>query len=136
MPALIVLFGLIAEFFVSLKFVTILGFWWSVVWIFSTALVGVLLIKYSHYKLIYEVKNLFGSSSLHRLYQNSMGYIIGAGLLILPGLITDILGCFALAFAIYLQFVGKIQPNNDSKGEKDVIDVEVIDDSSDKHSNP
>ncbi|HHO42245.1 MAG TPA: hypothetical protein ENN12_02690 [Epsilonproteobacteria bacterium] len=133
MVILFLFVGIIFELFASIKFITILGFWGSLVWIFATAFAGLMLLKYTHYKMLYGIKDVFGSVRLHRFYQNSMGYVFASALLILPGVVSDALGCVALAFVIYLQFVAKIKPISNLKGEKDVIDVEIIEDTSTEH---
>jgi UPF0716 family protein affecting phage T7 exclusion len=57
--------------------------------------------------------------------------------LIIPGVLTDILGVLALGYTMYLRFVAKITPEqtkfNQNKGDDNVIDVEIIDEYTDSN---
>jgi len=56
---------------------------------------------------------------------------MGAILLIVPGVLSDMLGILALFYAFYLQIMGTIAPKTNpkqNKGNDDVIDAEIISD--------
>ncbi len=72
-------------------------------------------------------------------FQNaSTAYLLGAILLIIPGVLTDFLGLLSLSYTLYLQFVAKITPEqtkfDKNKGDDNVIDVEIIDEHIDRNS--
>jgi len=99
--------------------------------------------QFSLMEKINEVKN--GLLTQDEFIKSSIGKAIGAVLLIMPGFFTDILGLllqfgmFTLVFSKIFKFKPKVSNNtyysqqtyNYTKGDEDVIDVEVIDD--DKH---
>ena len=73
-----------------------------------------------------------GKLDMHKFQNASMSYLLGAILLIIPGVFSDFLGLFALFYTLYLQFIAKITPESEnnhfkSQGEENVIDVEIID---------
>jgi len=125
---------LIAELFFSLKVVEVIGAGWSVVWILGSIFFGVLLLKNSHYAIFSSIDSVArGQLDLQSFQNASMAYMFGALLLIVPGILTDILGLLALLYTIYLRFVAKMTPektNINPKGDDDVIDVEIIDERS------
>ena len=124
-----------AELFVSLKVGTVIGFGWSVVWILSTMFLGALLLKFSPYALINNFQTFnFGRFDVRDVHNASMAYLLGSVLLILPGVLSDLLGAGLLLYTLYLHLFAKIRPNPKqqtydpfNKGEEDVIDVEIID---------
>ncbi len=77
-----------------------------------------------------------GKLSLEEFQNASTSYLLGAILLIIPGVLTDILGVLALGYTMYLRFVAKITPEqtkfNKNKGDDNVIDVEIIDEHFDR----
>jgi UPF0716 protein FxsA len=121
---------LILEIFLSFSFIDYIGFWSSIVWVFSTFFVGFFMLKYSSFALSNTIRSIDLSSihMMHRVQQKSTAYMFGALLFIIPGLFTDILGLLCVFYIIYLQITDTIAPqkNNHNKGEEDVIDVEVI----------
>ena len=128
-----------AELFLSIKVGIEIGFLWSVVWIFVTIIIGFMLLRGSSYNLFYSSQNFaFGKFDIKELYNSSMSYIFGAILLIIPGVLTDLIGLFLLMYVLYLHlFVTISQKNsttNSSKfenyeGDINVIDTEIIDES-------
>ncbi len=132
---------LFAELYLTLKVIEIIGAGWSVVWIVGAMMAGITLLKNTHYAIFSNISNVSkGKFDLQNFQNASMAYMAGAVLLIIPGILSDIFGVAALLYTIYLQFMAKITPAktnfNHTKGEDDVIDVEVIDshDRSDSHS--
>jgi len=135
MIVLIVPFFLI-ELYLSLKVGKSIGFFWSVVWIMGSFMLGMALLKNSQQTM---VGNMFamqrGKLDMRKFQNASMSYFAGALLLIIPGVFSDFLGLLALIYTFYLQFVAKITPeqknnNFNTQGENDVIDVEIIDEHS------
>ncbi len=121
-----------AELFISLKVGLVIGFGWSVIWILGSATLGALLIQLSPYALMDTFNTMslsdFGMRNMHNA---AMSYLFAAILLIIPGVMTDMLGLGFLFYNLYLRLFAKIQPrqNYNQKGDDDVIDVEIIDES-------
>jgi UPF0716 family protein affecting phage T7 exclusion len=130
----------IIEFLVSIKFGIAIGFGWSVVWVLLTSIVGVILLRLSPYAIIDSFQKIgFDKFNVISAQNAAISYVLGAILLIVPGVFSDFLGILLLCYTIYLRFFAKI-PNIDNKfknnkGDDDVIDVEIIDSSDDKHIN-
>ncbi|MEA3491628.1 MAG: FxsA family protein [Campylobacterota bacterium] len=122
---------LLAELILSLKVVESIGALWSVIWIIGTIFIGTLLLKNSQYAIMGNLNAVSrGKLNLQNFQNASMAYLLGAILLIIPGILSDTIGLFALCYTVYLQFVAKVtpeKPNFNQKGDDDVIDVEVID---------
>jgi len=122
---------LIAELILSLKVVETIGALWSVVWIIGTIMLGSILLKNSQYAIFSSLSDVSrGKLDLQSFQNASMAYMLGAVLLIVPGILSDTFGVMALAYTLYLQFVAKMtpeKPNFNQEGDDDVIDVEVID---------
>jgi UPF0716 protein FxsA len=73
-----------------------------------------------------------GKFDMRRFQNASMSYFVAAILLMIPGVFSDFLGVLALVYTFYLQFVARMTPeqshnNFKSKGDDNVIDVEIID---------
>jgi UPF0716 family protein affecting phage T7 exclusion len=73
-----------------------------------------------------------GKLDARRFQDATFSYFIGALLLIVPGVFSDLLGVAALLYTVYLQFVAKITPEGKNfyhtrQGDDDVIDAEIID---------
>ncbi len=130
---------LIAELILSLKVIETMGALWSLVWIVGSITVGVILLKNSTNAFFGSLGAVSkGKWDLNNLQNASAAYMLGALLLIVPGILSDIFGIIALCYVLYLSFIAKIRPektNFTQKGDEDVIDVEVIDhDHRDDHS--
>jgi len=130
----------IIEFLVSIKFGIAIGFGWSVVWVLLTSIIGVILLRLSPYAIMDSFQKIgFDKFNVISAQNAAISYVLGAILLIVPGVFSDFLGILLLCYTIYLRFFAKI-PNIDNKfknnkGDDDVIDVEIIDSSDDKHIN-
>ncbi len=136
-----ILLYFIAELLLSIKVGITIGFGWSVVWVLGTTLLGALLLRLSPY----AVMDTFNSIALNKLdlfsAQNAaISYILGAILLIIPGVLSDIFGIILLFYTLYLRYFATMSHKKNYttyyKGEDDVIDAEIIecDDSNDTHS--
>ncbi|NKQ41931.1 MAG: FxsA family protein [Sulfurovum sp.] len=133
--AIIPLFFL--ELFISMKVGDIIGFFPSVIWILLTMMAGSMLLRLSPYTFMGNMKSVqMGKLDLKSANNASMAYLLGAVMLIIPGVITDLLAVFLLLYTLYLQLSAKMRPQQSNrygnkydknKGDNDVIDVEVID---------
>ncbi len=133
---------LLLELYLSLQTGEDIGFLWSVIWIISSAVAGIILLQNSSHAIMGQMKSVQqGKLDLKKFQDASMSYFIGSILLIIPGVLSDFVGIFALCYTLYLQFIAKITPeqknfkNNHQKGDDDVIDVEIIDDHTNSNSN-
>lgn len=121
----------IAELILSLKVVESIGALWSVAWILGTIFIGSALLKNTQHAILGSMASVSkGKLGLQNFQNANLSYLLGAILLIIPGILSDVLGVIALCYTLYLRFVAKItpeKPNFNQKGDTDVIDVEVID---------
>jgi UPF0716 family protein affecting phage T7 exclusion len=124
------------ELYLSLKVGESIGFFWSVVWIMLSFMLGMTMLQKSQKTMLGNMAAMqMGKLDMKKFQNASMSYFVGAILLIIPGVFSDFLGVIALFYTLYLQFVAKITPeqtNNNfkSQGDDDVIDVEIIDEHS------
>jgi len=131
----IVVIGLLlAELLISLKVGLLIGFGGSVLWIFASALLGYALIQLSPYALMntFNTINLQDLTKMRNAQNAAVSYLFAAILLIIPGVLTDGLGLLALLYSLYLRLFATMRSNNQNpynKGDDDVIDVEIIDES-------
>jgi UPF0716 family protein affecting phage T7 exclusion len=138
MPILIAIPFLLLELYLSLSVGERIGFLWSAIWIVVTMIIGIQLLRLSPFAVMGNLDAVKrGKLSLQGFHSVSTFYFIGAILLIIPGVLTDILGVFALLYTFYLQFVAKITPEktnyqSEKQGEDNVIDVEIIDEYTDR----
>ena len=113
-----------------------IGFMWSVLWIVMSMMLGFRLLQSSSFTMMGNLDAVRSGKLSMKGFQNAAtSYLLAAILLIIPGVLSDFLGLFALTYTFYLQFVVKITPeqkNNNFKtqGDDDVIDVEIIDEHS------
>ena len=136
---------LILELFLSLKTGENIGFGWTVIWIVSSFLIGMGLIQNGATTMKKSMAGLSsGKLDMKSFHDSATSYFLGAILLIIPGVFTDILGVIALLYTFYLQLGGTI-PNSKHKtninnmnkqGDNDVIDVEIIESSSSNNLKP
>jgi len=123
----------IIELLASIKLGISIGFGWSVVWVIATSIVGALLLRLSPYAIMDSFNKIgFEKFNIASAQNAAISYVLGAILLIIPGVFSDVLGIFLLLYTLYLRFFAKIQPNTNiktDKGDDDVIDVEIIDSS-------
>jgi len=125
------------ELYLSLYVGERIGFWWSAIWIVVSMILGIRLLQYTPYTLMGNISQVsMGKLSLEEFQNASTSYLLGAIFLIIPGVLTDILGVLALGYTMYLRFVAKITPEqtkfNQNKGDENVIDVEIIDEHFDR----
>ena len=129
--AIIPLFFL--ELFVSMKVGDVIGFMPSVLWILLTMIAGSTLLRLSPYTFMGNVMSVqLGKLDLKSANNASMSYLMGAVMLIIPGVITDVMAVGMLLYTLYLQLLAKMRPQQprnytQTKGDSDVIDVEIID---------
>jgi len=129
---------LLLELYLSLKVGETIGFFWSALWIIVTMIIGVRLLQSSPLAMIGNFNAMAqGKLSMKSFENAATAYMLGAILLIIPGVLSDFLGIAALLYAIYLQFTAKMKPEQKNpfqqQGEDDVIDVEVIDEHTDRN---
>jgi len=134
-----ILFFFIFELFLSLEVGSNIGFLWSVIWIISTFIIGMGLIQNAHTTIKANMQNLSaGKLNMKTFHDSATSYFLGAILLIIPGVFSDILGLISLLYTFYLQLGGTIANSKDKtninnlnkQGDDDVIDVEIIESSS------
>jgi len=136
----IVVIGLFfAELLASLKVGLVIGFGWSVIWILGSAALGGLLIQLSPYALMhtFNTMNLRGFD-MRNAHNAALSYLFAAILLLIPGVLTDGLGLLMLLYTLYLRLFVTMRPTNPNshKGDDDVIDVEIIDESDRRDVHP
>jgi len=121
------------ELFVSMKVGDIIGFLPSVFWILSTMVAGSVLLRFSPYTFMGNVMSVqMGKLDLRSANSASMSYLMGSVLLIIPGVITDVVGLGFLLYTLYLRLLATMRPQQPKqytqpKGDDNVIDVEIID---------
>ncbi len=130
---------LLLELYLSLEVGENIGFLWSAIWIVVSMLVGFRVLQSSPLSLMGNMNSVSrGKLSMQSFQNASTAYLLGAILLIIPGVLTDFLGLVALGYTVYLQFVAKITPEqtkfDKNKGDDNVIDVEIIDEHIDRNS--
>jgi UPF0716 family protein affecting phage T7 exclusion len=130
---------LFLEIYFSLKMLEVIGAFWATIWTIGTIILGSVLLKNSPYAILGNMQSLHqGKLDLQKFHDATTSYFLGSLLLIVPGVVSDFMGVLALFYTVYLQFVAKItpeQPNNyqNTKGDDDVIDVEIVDEHIDSH---
>ena len=124
------------ELYFSLKTGEKLGFLWSVIWIFGSFSLGMMLLQKSQHTMMGNMQSMrMGKLNMKKFQNASMSYFLGAILLMIPGVFSDFLGVLALSYTLYLQFIAKITPEStqthfNTQGDDNVIDVEIIDEHS------
>jgi len=127
---------LLLELYLSLEVGENIGFLWSAIWIVVSMLAGFRVLQFSSLSIMGNLNSVSRGKLSMRSFQNaSTAYLLGAILLIIPGVLTDFLGLVALGYTVYLQFIAKITPEqtkfDTKKGDDNVIDVEIIDEHTD-----
>jgi len=121
----------ILELLASIKMGITIGFGWSVIWVMATSFLGVFLLRLSPYAIMNTINHIgFKNFDMFNAQNAAISYIFGAILLIIPGIVSDILGIILLGYTIYLRLFAKmptVNNNKFNKGDDDVIDVEIID---------
>jgi len=121
------------ELFVSMKVGDVIGFLPSVLWILLTMIAGSTLLRLSPYTFMGNVMSVqMGKLDLRSANNASMSYLLGSVFLIIPGVLTDTLAVLLLLYTLYLRLLAKMRPQQQNKyehtkGDNDVIDVEIID---------
>jgi len=132
------------ELYFSLEVGSKIGFLGSVLWIVITFIMGVALLQNAHVSIMSNLFSLTkGDMDGKRFHDAQTAYFIGAILLIIPGVFSDILGVIALIYYLFLQIGGKIPFIKDksnikrykNQGDDDVIDVEIIEHHSTSYRN-
>jgi len=139
MILLIMIPFLMMELYLSLYVGERIGFMGSAIWIVVSMAVGIRLLQSSPLTLMGNLNAVSrGKLSMESFQNASTAYLIGALLLIIPGVLSDILGVIALCYTMYLRFMAKITPEETKfdmkKGDDNVIDVEIIDEHTDLNS--
>jgi len=136
---------LFLELYFSLSVGSDIGFLWSVIWIVTTFIIGMGLLKNAHINLIKSMQSVqLGRLNAQSFHDASLSYFLGALLLLIPGVFSDFLGLMALLYTIFLQLGGTIPfiknktniKNPNQQGERDVIDVEIIEHNTDCNPKP
>ena len=127
------------ELYLSLAVGENIGFIWSAIWIVMSMMVGMRVLQSSSLSIMGNLNSVSrGKLSMQSFQNASTAYLLGAILLIIPGVLTDFLGLVALGYTVYLQFVAKITPEqtkfDKKQGDDNVIDVEIIDEHTDLNS--
>ena len=126
---------LFLELYMSLSVGEEIGFLWTVIWIVSTFLIGMGLLKNAHLAIMSNMKLAsLGQLSAKSFHDASTSYFLGAILLIIPGVFSDFLGVIALFYTIFLQIGGTMPivknktniKKTNQQGDDNVIDVEII----------
>jgi UPF0716 family protein affecting phage T7 exclusion len=129
---------LFLETYISLHMLESIGAFWATIWTIATIIIGSTLLKNSPYAVLGNMQSLQrGKLDIRKFQDVTNAYLLGSLLLIIPGVLSDFMAVAALLYTVYLQFVAKItpeQPMNDihTKGDNDVIDVEIIDEYADR----
>ena len=133
------------ELYFSLAVGSKIGFVGSVLWIAITFIIGIGLLQNAHVSIMSNLFSLSkGDIDGKRFHDAQTAYFVGAILLIIPGVFSDILGVIALIYYLFLQFGGKIpfikdksniKKYNKKEGDDDVIDVEIIEHHSTSYRN-
>lgn len=125
---------LIIEVFLVSTFASNFGAFWYFLEIVVSAIIGFLLLKNFKYAFGANVLGLLkGQIDSNQFMKLNLSMAIGAILLILPGIFTDILGILVQFQFVSTLIAAKFLKTHNSnfkykqKGENDVIDVEVID---------
>lgn len=132
---------LLLEVFVSVNISSAIGSLWTFIEIIGSAFVGFILLANFRVTLIESMNALARKSISMQEFQKLNAFaLLGAILLIVPGFFTDIMGIFlqfsffATLFARKVLHVKDIKEDTQStyirKFDDEIIDVEVIDDSS------
>ncbi len=139
---LIIIPYILLELYFSLAVGSEIGFLWTVIWIGTTIVIGMGLIKNGAMTMQKSMGSLVsGKLNMKSFHDSATSYFLGAILLIIPGVFSDILGLIALLYTFYLQLGGTIpssknKTNINKQGDDDVIDVEIIESSSHNNIKP
>ena len=133
------------ELYFSLAVGSNIGFLWSVIWIVTTFIIGMALLKNAHINLMKNMQSVqLGRLNAQSFHDASLSYFLGALLLLIPGVFSDFLGLMSLLYTMFLQLGGTIPfiknktniKNSNQQGDRDVIDVEIIEHNADCNPKP
>lgn len=141
---LLILIFFLADFFVSLKVGIEIGYLNSVLWIVGSSILGIVLFRLSPYTLMSSLESFsFGEFDILDVQNATISYLVGAILLIIPGVLSDFIGLVLVMYSLYLHLFAKIRPRrydnfqsfNQNEGEEnEIIDVEIIDKCDNSHT--
>ena len=132
------------ELYLTIEVGSQIGFFGYLLWIVITLILGIWLLQNAHISIMNNIFSLSkGQIDSKRFYDAQSAYFVGAILLIIPAIFSDILGMIFLIYYLFLQFGGKIPFIKDKRdikrykkqGDSDVIDVEIIEHNSTSHRN-
>jgi UPF0716 protein FxsA len=124
----LVLIFIVAEFYITSKAISMIGFWWVMALFFASFLAGIAMLKNAHFLIASNIYGLFASQDgAKKVYTSGIFFLVGAILFIIPGVLSDIIGFLLILYSFYLQTSGTIT-NKTTKKQKDsdVIDAEII----------
>jgi len=130
---------LFLETYISLHMLESIGAFWATIWTIGTIIIGLTLLKNSPYAVLGNMHSLQrGKLNVRKFQDATNAYLIGSFLLIVPGVLSDFIGISSLLYTVYLRFIAKITPERtnhytNSKGDNDVIDVEIVDEHTDRY---
>lgn len=119
---------IVAEFYITSRVISTIGFWWVMALFLASFLVGITMLKNAHFLVTANISNLFASpNGAKQVYTSGIFFVVGAILFIIPGVLSDIIGVLFILYSFYLQTSGTIT-NKTTKKQKDsdVIDAEII----------
>jgi len=131
---------LFAEVMITSQFIEYFGGLVFFLEIVATIIVGSVILSNFKYAIVEQLNNLaFGKIDHAELISVGIFTLIGAIFLIIPGILSDILGLL-MQFEFFAIFVKKIvfkerfpnkKNNYEKRSENDYIDVEIVDDHKD-----
>ena len=131
---LIIIPYFLLELYFSLAVGSKIGFLGSVIWIVTTFIIGMGLLKNAHLSFLNGFNSLSSGKLNLDTFQNfATSYFLGAILLIIPGVFSDFLGVILLIYSLFLRMGVNLPSKNskinksDKKNSDDIIDVEIID---------
>jgi UPF0716 family protein affecting phage T7 exclusion len=138
MPVFVIIYFLL-ELYVSLALGERLGFIGSVVWILATLSIGMATLRMAPLTIMQNLQAVgLGKLDMKKFQDASMASFVGAILLVIPGVFSDLIGFGLMFYTFYLRFIATITPQKPNiytnKGEEDVIDVEIVERNTDNNT--
>ena len=129
---------LFIEVYVTITIALEIGFLYTFLIIIFTVIFGLILIITTPFKMAEIMQNIFGNASFLAFGISTLLRIIAGIFLVLPGFFGDMIGL--VLFIGSLLFLPRkninanehYDLNNYKKNEEEIIDVEIVDDNSDK----
>ncbi len=117
----------IFELYLSLKVGESIGFIFSLLWIVASMALGLKLLRVSSVFAMMKMQvDMMTKGRVNPLSDAPTAIFVGAILLIIPGVLSDVAGICLTIYGYYLRYIDTIQ-KKEYKGEDDVIDVEIVD---------